>query len=618
MQEIVSKQVRSVILASGTLSPLDSFASEMGISFKYQLENPHVVKQEQVFVGVVTQGPARHKLNSSYATRDSPDYISDLGNCIVNFTRIVPDGVLVFFPSYGVMSNCIEYWKNSNKYVPDSKSLWERIAQNKSLFIEPKTKFEFNETISKFYEKVNSTKNGAVFFAVCRGKASEGIDFSDSKGRAVIICGLPFPAAKDPKNMTSKFISGNDWYMQQAIRAVNQAIGRVIRHKNDFGAILLCDERFSTPLNIGKLSMWIRPFVNIYVKSLTSFGEVQGLLAKFFKNNRECHQISRNVVPELRTESVNLNIGGHLRILQDKFFKDLQAIMDTSADHQHLHKEDFEGASRTQMKKFSSGVFGTLSQYKAVESVENTDSSIQQLNKCSLSLSSFGNLPKLSTELTSFDVETNSEDSQSKLTSLNHLRKKQLLRINSNSSITSLNSLENTDDESPSKRQKLLNDSELNTEDNPIINRINTDPRKSDKTFSLKSEEKKKSDIGNAFVAMARDLLSLEQFCQFQTQLRNFKARIIGAELLYLNVFRIFASAQAVRQNNGSSDSALDDNTKKLMKREGPLQIVRMLAKSHGMIEKSSAGFTLDLIILCVLTEKYADLPTDKMQIKDA
>ena len=44
-------------------------------------------------------------------------------------------------------------------------------------------------------------------------------------------------------------LSGKDWYQQQASRAVNQAVGRVLRHKDDYGAIILCDERYIYILN---------------------------------------------------------------------------------------------------------------------------------------------------------------------------------------------------------------------------------------------------------------------------------------------------------------------------------------------------------------------------------
>ncbi len=41
---------------------------------------------------------------------------------------------------------------------------------------------------------------------------------------------------------TNKLIV-EDRYVQQAARAVNQAIGRVVRHVDDWGAVLLADTR---------------------------------------------------------------------------------------------------------------------------------------------------------------------------------------------------------------------------------------------------------------------------------------------------------------------------------------------------------------------------------------
>lgn len=125
----------SLILVSFVIINDLSFSRE----FPIRLENPHVVSSNQVWVGVVPTGPSGGLLNSSFKNRDCLEYKQELGNAIgrymflkcwlpkyfriltyfvislllftVNFSRIVPDGLLVFFPSYYLMDQCIECWK---------------------------------------------------------------------------------------------------------------------------------------------------------------------------------------------------------------------------------------------------------------------------------------------------------------------------------------------------------------------------------------------------------------------------------------------------------------------------------------------------------------------------
>jgi Rad3-related DNA helicase len=63
---------------------------------------------------------------------------------------------------------------------------------------------------------------------VCRGKLSEGIDFSDDAARCVIMVGIPYPKFNDPNVIMKKHYldskksgSGQQWYNQEASRSVN-------------------------------------------------------------------------------------------------------------------------------------------------------------------------------------------------------------------------------------------------------------------------------------------------------------------------------------------------------------------------------------------------------------
>ncbi len=67
-------KVRNLILTSGTLSPMDSFATELQVNFPFQLENGHVIFREQLMVGIVPIGPTNLQLNSSFTNRTNVGY----------------------------------------------------------------------------------------------------------------------------------------------------------------------------------------------------------------------------------------------------------------------------------------------------------------------------------------------------------------------------------------------------------------------------------------------------------------------------------------------------------------------------------------------------------------
>lgn len=56
MRGIAGLKPRSILLTSGTLSPMDSFQAELGIPFNQKLENPHVIEPKQVMISVLGQG----------------------------------------------------------------------------------------------------------------------------------------------------------------------------------------------------------------------------------------------------------------------------------------------------------------------------------------------------------------------------------------------------------------------------------------------------------------------------------------------------------------------------------------------------------------------------------
>uniref|UniRef100_A0A671MU81 DNA 5'-3' helicase n=1 Tax=Sinocyclocheilus anshuiensis TaxID=1608454 RepID=A0A671MU81_9TELE len=282
--------VRSIVLTSGTLSPMGSFSSELGIKFSIQLEANHVISKSQVWVGTVGAGPQGRKLCATFQHAETFAFQDEVGALLLKVCHTVSRGVLCFLPSYKMLDKLRDRWINTG--------LWDKLEERKTVITEPRGggKGDFDELLQTYYEAIRGTaaNNGALLVAVCRGKVSEGLDFTDDNARAVVTIGIPFPNIKDlqvelkmkynDKHAKSRgLLPGSRWYEIQAYRALNQALGRCIRHRNDWGALILVDDRFRTNPNkyITGLSKWVRQLVRHHdtftgaMQSLESFSQCQ-------------------------------------------------------------------------------------------------------------------------------------------------------------------------------------------------------------------------------------------------------------------------------------------------------------------------------------------------------
>eukprot|EP00092_Neocalanus_flemingeri_P038788 GFUD01042231.1.p1 GENE.GFUD01042231.1~~GFUD01042231.1.p1 ORF type:complete len:1506 (+),score=423.98 GFUD01042231.1:334-4518(+) len=262
---------KSIILTSGTLSPMVTFASELEVKFPITLEANHVIDKSQVWVGTVGHGPTGGNLNASYKNASTYGFQDEVGRLVLEICKTVPHGVLVFFPSYKMLNDLSERWK--------SNGTWQQLFERKAIVTEPRFGDQLEVAMKEFYSVIEAShhhpnefgQDGALFMAVCRGKVSEGLDFADNNARAVVCVGIPFPAFKDTLvDLKKKYndgrrvsnpniLPGREWYEIQAFRALNQALGRCIRHKKDWGAILMVDDRYgSNPRYVNSLSKWVR------------------------------------------------------------------------------------------------------------------------------------------------------------------------------------------------------------------------------------------------------------------------------------------------------------------------------------------------------------------------
>ncbi|KAJ5252447.1 hypothetical protein N7489_002857 [Penicillium chrysogenum] len=279
----IAEDARAVILAGGTMSPMSDYVNHL---FSYlpperlgTFSYGHVIPRSNLVAQSMTQGLMGNEFDFTYEARNSEKMATDLGRTIATLCQVIPDGVVAFFPSYDYLSHVLSVWR---KPIPNGngQSTLNLLERKKKILYESREAVTTTDDLLQEYTEAVESGSGALLLSIVGGKLSEGINFSDKLGRGVFIIGLPFPnirsavwqakiqyleektykqaSGTEPERKAAGKAAGRDFYENSCMRAVNQCIGRAIRHVNDYAAIIMIDRRYESPRIQQKLPGWIR------------------------------------------------------------------------------------------------------------------------------------------------------------------------------------------------------------------------------------------------------------------------------------------------------------------------------------------------------------------------
>lgn len=274
----VFERFSSVIITSGTLSPLSMYPKMLDFETVVQESYPMTLARQAFLPLVVTKGSDQQTITSGFQSRSDPGVVRNYGNLLYDYARITPDGLVVFFPSYLYMEMIISMWQGMG--------ILDRIWQYKLLLVETPDAQETSLALETYRTACENGK-GAILLCVARGKVSEGIDFDHHFGRTVLCLGAPFQYTESRiLKARLAFLSETYNIAEQkflsfdAMRHAAQCLGRVLRGKDDYGIMVLADRRFLRKL--GELPRWIASEIRDGQSGLSTDAAI-GISKKFLR-----------------------------------------------------------------------------------------------------------------------------------------------------------------------------------------------------------------------------------------------------------------------------------------------------------------------------------------------
>ncbi|KAG0053043.1 DNA-dependent ATPase of the nucleotide excision repair factor 4 complex [Gryganskiella cystojenkinii] len=255
----VFERFSSVIITSGTLSPLDMYPKILDFTAVVQESYPMTLTRNCFLPMVITRGSDQVAISSKFEVRNDPAVVRNFGNILIEFGKVVPDGIVAFFPSYLYMESIIAMWHEMGMLTEAWKS--------KLIFVETPDSAETSIALDN-YRRACENGRGAILLAVARGKVSEGIDFDHHYGRAVVMFGIPYQYTES-RILKARLeflrdehrVRENDFLTFDALRHAAQCLGRVLRGKTDYGLMVFADRRYARQDKRSKLPRWINQYI---------------------------------------------------------------------------------------------------------------------------------------------------------------------------------------------------------------------------------------------------------------------------------------------------------------------------------------------------------------------
>uniref|UniRef100_A0A8C3Y2P4 DNA 5'-3' helicase n=1 Tax=Catharus ustulatus TaxID=91951 RepID=A0A8C3Y2P4_CATUS len=164
----VFDRFQSVIITSGTLSPLEFYPKILGFSPVTMATFSMTLARSCICPMIVGRGNDQVAMSSKFETREDIAVVRNYGQLLLELSAVVPDGLVAFFTSYVYLESTVASWYE--------QGILENIQRNKLLFIETQDGAETSVALEKYQEACENGR-GAVLLSVARGKVSEGIDF---------------------------------------------------------------------------------------------------------------------------------------------------------------------------------------------------------------------------------------------------------------------------------------------------------------------------------------------------------------------------------------------------------------------------------------------------------